>query len=207
MGFSHKIKPWKLERFVFTVTVLSRRERRLVQELQKGLTLAFLKTEKKGQNLKIVIRLVLERSSRKLSLQLNLNMLQLRGSALWIDMVIIMLRGKESFTCGSAWLTGLQLWRLETAAVCPNYRAPWLRTEASHRESVVSSEKKDGAFVRFWPFLQSQIANCETSRQCCYDEPVSGDLTRCQMADFHFESWLACASVHASSHKSKQWWA
>lgn len=156
LGFSHKIKPWKLERFIFTVTVLSRRERRLVQELQKGLTLAFLKTEKKGQKLKIVIRLVLERSSRKLSLQLNLNMLQLRGSALWIDMVIIMLRGKESFTCGSAWLTGLQLWWLETAAVCPNYRAPWLRTEASHRESVVSSEKKMellSGFERFLPFL------------------------------------------------------
>lgn len=105
----------------------------------------FLETEKKGQDLKIVVRPVLERSSSKLSLQLNLNMLQLRGSALWIDIVIIMLRGKESFTCGSVWLTGLQLWWLETAAVCPNYRAPRLTaqdTQASHRQSVVSSEKK-----------------------------------------------------------------
>lgn len=37
-----------------------------------------------------------------------------------------MLEGRESFTCGAGWLTGLQPWSLKTAAVCWNYRAQWL---------------------------------------------------------------------------------
>lgn len=53
-------------------------------------------------------------------------MLQLRERALGSDVIIIMLRGRESFTCGSVWLTGPQPWSLKTAAVCWNYRAQWL---------------------------------------------------------------------------------
>lgn len=82
MCFSHKIKPWMLGKFTFTVTVLSRGERRFSSRATERINIGFLETEKKGQKLKIVIRPVLNRSSRKLSLQLNLNMLQLRGSAL-----------------------------------------------------------------------------------------------------------------------------
>lgn len=172
MCFNHKMKPRMLGKITFTLTVLSSWERRPTERINIG----FLETEKKGQQLKIVIRPVLERSSRKLSLQLNLNMLQLRGST---DIVIIMLGWKESFTCGSVWLTGLQLWWPKTAAVCPNYRGPWRTAQDAgfpQRKCCVI-RKKDEAFVV--PFLSCRIANRETNRRCCSDEHVCRDLTRC----------------------------
>lgn len=85
-------------------------------------------------------------------------MLQLRERALGSDIIIIMLRGRESFTCGSVWLTGLQPWSLKTAALCRNYRAQWLTLflclrplgsardgtvkQALRRETVGSSKKQ-----------------------------------------------------------------
>lgn len=38
------------------------------------------------------------------------------------SIIIIPLRGRERFTCGSGQLTGLQPWSAKTAAVCRNYR-------------------------------------------------------------------------------------
>lgn len=63
-----------------------------------------------------------------------------------------MLRGRESFTCGPGWLTGLELRSLKTAAVCRNYRArrptlslilgtTWLRSGRDTEKQSSPTEK------------------------------------------------------------------